>query len=57
MEALQPVVLRHSDNSYDQKPELIEPIFELFRREADGQYLMRDVSQKTHMSITTLYSW
>jgi hypothetical protein len=56
MDALVPIFLRRAYNSYYQKPELLEPIFELFGTEADGQYLMRDVSQKTHVPITTLYS-
>jgi hypothetical protein len=57
MEGLLQVVRRHAYNSYYAKPELLEPIFHLFEVEADCAYLMRNVSEATHVPITTLYSW
>jgi hypothetical protein len=57
MDALVPVVRRHAYNSYHDHPELLDPIFDLFRTEPDGHYLMRDVSRATHVPATTLYAW
>jgi hypothetical protein len=52
-----PLVRRHANNSYYHHPELIEPIFDLFRTKPDGRYLMRDLSAKTHVPIRTFEPW
>jgi transposase len=57
MDALTRVVPRHAYNSYTNRDELIEPVFQLFLTADDGTYLMRDVAKTTNVPLTTLYSW
>jgi hypothetical protein len=57
MQNLVPVVRRQAYNAYYKHPELLEPIFNLFRNEPDHHDLMRNISAETHVPITTLYSW
>jgi hypothetical protein len=51
------VVKRRRYTAYYSSPELLEPIFNLFLRDDDAGYAMRDISQQTNVPITTLYSW
>jgi hypothetical protein len=44
-------------NSYDKKPELIEPIFTLFQIETDDYSVMREVSVGSRVPLTMLHSW
>jgi hypothetical protein len=57
MEDLVSAVFRGAYDRYWDKPELTEPIFQLFLNHPDGTYSMPSVHAKTGVPLTTLYSW
>jgi hypothetical protein len=57
MDAIQMLFKRGRYNLYYKKPELLEPIFTLFLTKCDILYVMREVSARSHIPLTTLYSW
>jgi hypothetical protein len=56
MEGLVRLVRPEDDDTYFNRPELLEPIFALVLTEPDQPYLMRIVPEKTGIRSTTLYS-
>jgi hypothetical protein len=57
MDAIQMLLKRGRYNSYYKKLEFLEIIFTLFLTEPDDSYVMREVSARSHIPLTTLYSW
>jgi hypothetical protein len=58
MDAISMLFKRGCYNSYSKKPELFEPIFPLFLSEPDNSDVMREVSARSHIQLTTLSdSW
>jgi hypothetical protein len=57
IENLAPVVFRGAYNHYWDKPDLTEPIFQLFLDHPSGTYSMPSVHANTGVPLTTLYSW
>jgi hypothetical protein len=48
---------RRAYNAHYEYPELVAPIFALFRTTPGAEYLMRDLATASSVRITTLYSW
>jgi hypothetical protein len=57
MESLVTVIKREAYNTYYDRPDFLEPIFDLFPSEPDRWYVMRIVSEKPGVRTTILYSW
>jgi hypothetical protein len=57
MESLVKVINREAHNTYHDRRDLLETIFDLLLSEPDRSYLMRIVSEKAGVRTTTLYSW
>jgi transposase len=57
MDALHAFAKRARYNDYHKNPGAIEPIFTLFLTAPDTTYAMREVSERTKIPISTLYSW
>jgi hypothetical protein len=57
MEHLVQVVARRSYNRYWDRPDIIEPIFQVFLTQPDRTYSMQSMHEKTGVPLTTLYSW
>jgi hypothetical protein len=56
MQALSVLVKRGRYNAYYQHQELLAPVFHLFLTEPDANDIMRNVSSRTKVPLTTLYS-
>jgi hypothetical protein len=57
MQAFPLLVKRGRYNAYYQHPELLGHVFHLFLTEPDANYVMRDVSSRTKVPLTTFHSW
>jgi hypothetical protein len=57
MESLVRVIKREAHDTYYDRRDLLEPIFDLLLSESDRSYAMRIVSEKTGVLTTTLYAW